>query len=224
MIRALIFDFDGLILDTESPDYQAWREIYEAHGCSLPLSKWVECLGSADTFCPYAYLEQQLGRQIDRAAIRSRRRARFAELMSRQSLLPGVEHCILEARRLGLSVSLASSASRSWVSGYLSALGIAAWFDCIKCADDVVRTKPDPAVYVATLHALKVKACEAIAFEDSPNGILAAKRAGVYCVVVPNALTEDLALDAADLRIPSLDGLSLEELLQGNCLCSPGAW
>ena len=215
VIKALIFDFDGLILDTESPDYQAWREIYLAHGCSLPLFRWAECIGSADTFCPYAYLEQQLGRPIDRAAIRSRRRARFAELMSGQSLLPGVERCIREARRLGLKVGLASSGTRSWVTGYLSPLGIAAFFDTIKCADDVERTKPDPAVYVATLRALQVEAGEAIALEDSPNGILAAKRAGLFCVVVPNALTQHLALGAADLRIPCLEALSLGELLQG---------
>ena len=218
MIKAVIFDFDGLILDTEGPDYQAWRELYQAYGCSLPLSKWVQCLGSTDTFCPYAYLEQQLGRRVDRATIRSRRRARFEELMSRQGLLPGVEQCILEARRLGLKVGLASSASRSWVGGYLSALGIADWFDSVKCANDVVRTKPDPAVYIAALRALQVEACEAMAFEDSPNGILAAKRAGVFCVVVPNALTENLVLDGADLRIPSLDGLSLEELLRRRLL------
>jgi HAD superfamily hydrolase (TIGR01509 family) len=135
--------------------------------------------------------------------------------MSEQSLLPGVERCIREARRLGLMVGLASSASRSWVSGYLDRLGIAAFFDTVKCADDVERTKPDPAVYVATLRALQVEEGEAIAFEDSPNGILTAKRAGLFCVAVPNAMTQHLVLDAADLRIPSLEALSLEELLQG---------
>jgi HAD superfamily hydrolase (TIGR01509 family) len=213
MIKALIFDFDGLILDTEGPEYQSWREIYQAHGCSLPLSKWAEGIGSSDTFDPYDDLSQRLGRPIDRAAVRAKQCTRFTELMANQSVLPGVERCIFEARELGLKLGLASSSSRSWVTGYLAQLGLEAYFDSIKCADDVERTKPDPALYLATLQALQVKAHQAIALEDSPNGVLAAKRAGIFCVAVPNAMTQQLSLALADLQILSLAELSLEKLL-----------
>ena len=215
MIKALIFDFDGLILDTEGPEYQSWREIYQAHGCSLPLSKWAEGIGSSDTFDPYDDLSQRLGRPVDQATIRAKRRPRFTELMANQSVLPGVERYIFEARELGLRLGLASSSSRSWVTGYLSQLKLEACFDSIKCGDDVEYTKPDPALYLAALQALDVKAHEAIALEDSPNGVLAAKRAGIFCVAVPNAMTQQLPLDLADLQISSLAELSLEELL--NC-------
>jgi HAD superfamily hydrolase (TIGR01509 family) len=213
MIEALVFDFDGLILDTEGPEYQSWREIYQAHGCSLPLSKWAEGIGSSDTFDPYDDLAQRLGRPVDRAAIRAKYRTRFAELMADQSILPGVEHCIFKAKELGLKLGLASSSSRRWVTGYLAQLQLEAYFDSIKCADDVERTKPDPALYLATLQALNVKAHEAIALEDSPNGVLAAKRAGIFCVAVPNAMTQPLSFDLADLQISSLAELSLEKLL-----------
>jgi len=215
MIKALIFDFDGLILDTEGPEYQSWREIYQAYGCSLPLSKWAEGIGSSDTFDPYDDLSQRLGRPVDQATIRAKRRPRFTELMANQSVLPGVERYIFEARELGLRLGLASSSSRSWVTGYLSQLKLEACFDSIKCGDDVEYTKPDPALYLAALQALDVKAHEAIALEDSPNGVLAAKRAGIFCVAVPNAMTQQLPLDLADLQISSLAELSLEELL--NC-------
>ena len=213
MIKALIFDFDGLILDTESPDYRSWQETYRAHGCSLPLAKWAGWIGSTSAFDPYGYLEQQLGQPVDRAAVRAQRRARFAELMALQSLLPGVERTILEAKRLGLKLGVASSASGAWVLGYLGQLGIETQFDCIKCADDVEYVKPDPALYLAALRALQVKAHEAVALEDSPNGVLAAKRADIFCVAVPNWLTRQLSLDLADLQLSSLAELPLDRLL-----------
>ena len=213
MIKALIFDFDGLILDTEEPEYQSWREVYQAFGCSLPLSKWAECIGTADAFDPYDYLVEQLGQSIDRAGVQVKRRARFDELMAAQSVLPGVQEYILEAKRLGLRLGLASSSSREWVTGHLSRLGLLACFDSLKCGDEVERTKPDPALYLMTLQALEVGAREAIALEDSPNGVLAAKRAGIFCVAVPNPVTQHLSLAQADMQLPSLAGLPLETLL-----------
>ena len=212
-IRALIFDFDGLILDTEAPEYQCWQEIYEAHGCSLAFSTWADFIGSTYTFDPYAYLEQQIGRPLDRALIRSKRHARFTELMKQQSILPGVEHYILEAKRLGLRLGIASSSPRTWVAGYLSELEITAHFDRLTCADDVQCTKPDPALYIQSLAALEVAAHEAIALEDSPNGVLAAKRAGIFSVAVPNELTRRLSFSSADLQLSSLEEMSLEQLL-----------
>ena len=213
VVKALIFDFDGLILETEGPDYQSWDEVYRSYGCSLPLEKWVECIGSMDTFDPNLYLEQQLGRPIDRKEIRARRRARQVELLANQTILPGVEDYITAARRLGLKLGLASSSSREWVIGHLSRFGLEASFDCIKCGDEVIRTKPDPALYLSALQGLEIEPHEAIALEDSPNGCLAAKRAGIFCVAVPNRMTQNLVFDSVDMRLTSLAQLPLEELL-----------
>jgi HAD superfamily hydrolase (TIGR01509 family) len=213
MIKALIFDFDGLIIDTEGPDYQAWQETYESFGCTLPLAEWAAEIGTYGVFDPYEYLGRQLGRPIDRAAIRARRRARFAELIEQQAILPGVESYIQDAREQGLGVGIASSSPRSWVVGHLLRFGLDQSFDCIKTADDVERVKPDPALYLAALDALGVQAHEALAFEDSPNGALAATRAGIYCFVVPNGLTQQLAFAAANPRLTSLAELRLAELL-----------
>ena len=213
IIKALIFDFDGLILETEGPDYQSWDEVYRSYGCSLPLEKCIESIGSMDTFDPYLYLEQQLGRQVDREEIRARRRARQVELLANETILPGVEDYIVTARRLGLKLGLASSSSRGWVIGHLSRFGLEASFDCIQCGDDVIRTKPDPSLYLAVLRALGIEPHQAIALEDSPNGCLAAKRAGIFCVAVPNALTQHLVFDSADTRLSSLALLPLEKLI-----------
>jgi HAD superfamily hydrolase (TIGR01509 family) len=213
MIKALIFDFDGLIVDTEGPDYQAWQETYESFGCTLPLEVWAAEIGTYGAFDPYDYLARQFGRPIDLAAVRARRRARFAELIAQQAVLPGVEAYMYEAKQRGLRVGVASSSPRSWVVGHLLRFGLDQRFDSIKTADDVERVKPDPALYLAALDALGVQAHEALAFEDSPNGALAATRAGIYCVVVPNRLTQQLVFQAANLRLTSLGALPLAALL-----------
>ena len=214
MIRAIIFDFDGLILDTEVPEFQAWQEIYRAHGCELPLATWVTAIGtSSDVFDPCAYLETQVGRAVDREAIRLRRRQRCAELLRAQPILPGVHSYLVGGKRLGLHLGVASSSSRAWVLGHLTALQLSAFFECIKCSDDVPRVKPDPALYQAALTALGLQADQAIALEDSPHGVAAAKRAGLYCVAVPNPLTRELSFAQADLQLNSLADLPLERLL-----------
>lgn len=213
MIRALIFDFDGLILDTEMPEFLTWQEIYRDHGCDLPFAIWAQCIGTAEGFNPYEYLEQQLGCPVPRETITSRRHERCAELLQEQTVLPGVHDYIAAAKRLGLRLGVASSSTRRWVSDHLTRLGLEAHFACISCSDDVPRTKPDPALYQRTLQTLGVQAEQAIALEDSPNGILAAKRAGLFCVAVPNALTRQLVLDQADLCLTSLADLPLEQLL-----------
>ena len=213
MIRAIVFDFDGLILDTEVPEFQSWQELYQAHGCTLPFAVWATCIGTTDAFDPHAYLEAQLGQAVDRLAVQHQQRQRCDALIAAQVALPGVHDYIAEATRLGLQLGVASSSSRAWVSGHLTRLELSQHFVCITCRDDVPRTKPDPALYQAALAALGVRPEEAIALEDSPNGILAAKRAGLFCVAVPNLLTCQLPLDHADLQIPSLAAVPLPELL-----------
>ena len=213
MTRAIVFDFDGLILDTELPELQSWQAIYETHGGTLPFAVWATCIGTTDAFDPYAYLEEQLGCALDREVVWLQHRQQCDALIAAQTVLPGVHDYIADAQRLGLPLGVASSSSYAWVSGHLTRLDLQRHFVCIKCRDDVPRTKPDPALYQAALAALGVRPEEAIALEDSPHGIMAAKRAGLFCVAVPNALTCQLPLHHADLQIPSLAALPLPQLL-----------
>lgn len=213
IIEALILDFDGLILDTETADYQAWDEIYREHGLVLPLHKWVEGIGSMDTFDPYDYLGELLGQPVDRDALRARRRPRFAQIMAGREPLPGVLDYLADAQRLGLKVGIASSSPMSWVAGFLDSLGLAHFFDAITTGDQVERTKPDPALYVAALEALGVDASGAIAFEDSPNGVASAKGGGIYCVAVPNGMTRGLSFGTPSLTLTSLADMPLHELI-----------
>jgi len=213
-IRSLIFDFDGLILDTEGPEFQTWSEIYAEHGRELDFDLWATCIGTAEVFDPYAELERQLGQPIDREAVRKRRRARNQELLARLGPRPGVVDYLAEARERGMGLAVASSSPRSWVAGHLETLGLLDSFHALACADDVPTVKPDPALYLKALERLGVGADEAMAFEDSPNGTLAAKRAGLLCVAIPNDLTRRLSLDHADRVLTSLAELPLADLLE----------
>ncbi len=214
MIRALIFDFDGLILDTESPDYHTWREVYEEHGCELPLETWAAAIGSMGLFDPYADLEVRAGRTVEREEIRSRRRARNLELIHAQSPLPGVLDYLDAASALGLRLGIASSSPRAWVEGHLDRLQLLTRFDSLVCGDEVARVKPDPELYLRALDALGVAAHEALALEDSAHGLRAAHGAGIRCVAVPNPLTRHLPLVEAALRLESLAELTLTAALQ----------
>jgi HAD superfamily hydrolase (TIGR01509 family) len=214
MIKALVFDFDGLILETETPIFQSWQEIYREFGCELTLDEWLVNIGTMEEqFDPVASLEQRSGRPLDREQVLSRRQRRELELIRSQPVLPGVQEYLESARQLGLKVALASSSTCDWVVGHLQRLELIDYFDAIAAGDDVPRTKPDPALYRTAVEWLGVAPHEAVAFEDSLNGLLAAHRAGLHCVVVPNALTHQLDLGEADLRLGSLAELPLRNLL-----------
>jgi HAD superfamily hydrolase (TIGR01509 family) len=214
VIRALIFDFDGLILETEGPSYQSWAEVYRSFGLSLPFSTWSTIIGTTQgEFDPQRELQRRVPGEVDWEEVESRRQASENALIEAQPILPGVEQYLLEAKRLGLKLGLASSSSCGWVTGHLTRLGLNDSFDCICASDDVQHVKPNPELYLTVLHRLGMKADEAIALEDSPLGIQAAKRAGLFCVAVPNPLTSQLALSQADYQVGSLAELPLEQLL-----------
>lgn len=214
MVKVLIFDFDGLILDTELPEYRGWQEIYAEHGHELPIEIWGRGIGTVGGFNPYDYLEQLKGQGIERAEIKEKVRARVSELIEAEKILPGIEEYISEAKKLGLKVGLASSSHHAWADTHLTRLGLFEHFDCVRCADDVEIVKPNPALYQAVLDYFEIDGSEAIAFEDSPNGIRAAKSAGIFCVAVPNKLTSQLRVEMADMRLNSLADMPLSELLQ----------
>ena len=191
--------------------YRSWQELYQEHGLDLPMEIWADVIGRGHEFDPLAHLEERIGRKLD-ASVAERRRARRTELVEALETLPGVMECIREARDLGLKLGVASSSSRAWVTGHLDRLGLMD-FDCVRCADDVAQAKPAPDLYLAVCECLGVAAQQAIAFEDSANGIAAAKAAGLHCVAVPNPMTASLDLSAADLRLESLADIPVRRLL-----------
>jgi len=215
-IRGLLFDFDGLLIDTETPSRLAYEELYREHGHELPLDSWATLVGTIGAeFDPDAHLEGLVGRPLDRERLTQWRRAREDELCDLEDLRPGIEDYLAEAERRGLKTAIVSSSTREWIARHLERLDRVNSWDAIVAADgDVDRAKPQPALYLEALEALGLPPSEAIAFEDSLNGIRAAKAAGIFCVAVPNPITETFALDEADLLLVSLEEVPLEELLE----------
>jgi HAD superfamily hydrolase (TIGR01509 family) len=215
MIRAIVFDFDGLILDTEGPVLLSWQETYRDHGVELPLDVWMETIGTADhDFDPMAHLEGLLGRDLDHRALTEKRKVVRDTILHAQDVLPGVREYVDDAGRLGLLRAVASSSTRDWVVGHLERLGMYARWDSVLCSDDVRLTKPDPELYLATVEALGIAPREAMALEDSHNGLRAAKAAGLWCVCVPGPLTQGSDFSLADAVLGSLSEVPLPELLR----------
>jgi HAD superfamily hydrolase (TIGR01509 family) len=214
-LRGLLFDFDGLLVDTESPSRLGWEELYREHGHELPLDEWATLVGTIGApFDPFAHLEALVGRPLDRDELNERRRARELALVDLEDLRPGIEGYLDESQKRNLRTAVVSSGSRDWIERILRRLDRLDHWDAIVSADgDPARAKPQPTLYLETLGTLGLRADAAVAFEDSPNGVRAAKAADLFCVAVPNPVTETLALDEADIVVDSLAELPFEALL-----------
>ena len=217
LLRAILFDFDGLILDTEYPYYDSWREVYASYGLTLALPDWAALIGKGAAVLartPYEDIENRVGRALDHDIIRAERRAAFDSLMARETVLPVVEALITDAQQHNLLLAVASSSPRDWVKGYLDRLGLSECFHTVCCGDEVEQTKPAPDLYLAALRFLGISAEEAVALEDSAHGIAAAKATGLLCVAVPNRITLTTDLSGADIQVGSLKDLSVERLIR----------
>ena len=214
-IHAFLFDFDGLILDTETASRAGWQWLYREHGHELPPEKWNLMIGTVGGWDPRAHLEELVGEPLEWDTLNERRFAHELTLIELEELRPGISDYLAAAERHGLKRAIVSSSSRRWIDMHLERLERTIGWDAIVTADhDVERAKPRPTLYLEALEQLDVPAEEAIAFEDSPNGALGAKRAGIYVVGIPNAVTRDLDLaGVADLMVDSLADLPPDDLL-----------
>lgn len=216
MLKALIFDFDGLILDTETPEVFVWESIYREHGFELPVHEWEKTIGGygISTFDAANHLSLLSQGRLDAVSMRSRYRREADQLIHASPVMPGVLEMIHQAREVGMKIAIGSSSPHSWVDTHAKRLGIFYLFNHIICQDDVPpgRTKPNPDIYLKVLERLRVQASEAVVFEDSLNGVEAARRAGIFVVAVPNPLTAKMGV-RGDMTIASLANLSLRDLM-----------
>lgn len=203
-VRALILDFDGLIVDSEMPEYLAWKELYASEGAHLELEDWLNAVGYVNGFDPRAHLEKITGRGYDWEAMNIARSHRAHELVAAQPVLPGVLSLLDRGRELGYRLGVASNSTASWVLPGLERLGLTAYFATVRTRESVARPKPAPDLYLLALADLGASAEGSFAFEDSEPGVGAAKDAGLHVIAVPNALTQHQDLTRADARLDSL--------------------
>src|SRR5262245_22923316 len=212
-LRAVLFDFDGTLWDSETAVFGVFADLYREHGHGLTLQTWSAAIGTVGGFDPYGSLRDLTGDGFEIDEARERTEARILEAVREVPLRPGVEPFLRQLDDAGIRRALVSSDRSEWLVTNLERLGWPDGWAAMVCADgDATRAKPNPHLYEAALDLLELPASEAFAIEDSPNGIRAATAAGLRCLCVPNEATAELDLSEADLVVPTFEGLHVEDV------------
>lgn len=215
MTKALIFDFDGTIVDTETPALDSAIDVWREHGAELDVEWWLTTIGSHRKRSWVSVLADEIGVALDEGEVLERRRVRKDAITDRQPVLPGVAELIMHAREQGTRLAVGSSSEHEWVDRHLHRVELFDHFDHVVCRDDVGgRAKPAPDVFLRAVELLEVDPKDVVVIEDSPNGLEAARRAGLAAVVVPNPLMRHLGFPARHQRFDALDQEPAELLLE----------
>lgn len=212
-VQAVIFDFDGLIADTEMPDYLAWQAVYAQYGRTFPLDSWLRNVGRNDSpFDPLGPFRGPDSPADPDAVLAVWRRHHTRLERDYLTPLPGVLPLLERLKERGIRTAVASSTRRLRIRHLLSALRLQERFEALACGDEVPRAKPAPDVYLLAAGRLGVPAAACVALEDSAPGVCAAKSAGMACIAVPSRITRTMDLSAADLVVTSLLDVTLETI------------
>lgn len=214
MLSAVIFDFDGIILDSETPEFEAYRRLFERCGGSLTPDEWCHQIG--------VWTDGQAERWFERLrvlpgapesfdAFQRERRRLFDERVS-PTPMRGILDLVGALRSAGVPLGIASTSPARWVVPALDRLAIRERFDTVVTADDVEKRKPAPDVYIEAARRLGADPGRSVAIEDSAPGIAAARAAGMKTVAIPHWLTEAHDLSAADLRVAHAGDLTVDRL------------
>jgi len=213
-IKGIILDFDGLILDTESPELNAWIEVFNELGLAFPEAEYLQMVGRAvDDAQPLHFLKRYLTTPYNPKQILEDKRLIVARLLDSAEVMPGVKRLLNDAKKYDLKIGLASNSDSHWVIGHLEKFDLLRFFSCVKTSENVVHAKPDPSLYSESLACMKLEANDVIAFEDSQNGVMSASRAGIFTIAVPNRVTRFMDFSAANTIINSLEDFSLLKYL-----------
>lgn len=213
-IHAVVFDLDGLMVDTEPIFVEVARRLLGKRGHDLVPQMLQAMMGTParealQTFRDHYRLTHTV------AELATESWELFFEILGEQpaALLPGALELVDRLERRGVPRAIATSSSAAYVQRILAPYRLVPRFDFVLSADDVERGKPNPEVYVKAAARFGIAAARMLVLEDSVNGLKAAKAAGARCIVVPHDLVPREQLDAADLILPSLEAPLLRQLL-----------
>ena len=214
-LDAVVFDFDGLIVDTETAIYQAAAAAFAAHGHDVSVEQWSSIVGLGDKDGAwYRALTADLGIDLDRDAFEIEYQKQDRSWRNRLPALPGVEALVLDLVDAGVPLAIASGSDVAWLELHLGRLGLLDHFPVLAGVDRVARQKPAPDAYLLACDELGADPARCVALEDSAHGVAAAKAAGLRVVAVPSSITRFTDLTAADLTVTSVEDVDLE-LLSG---------
>mgnify|MGYP003290010094 CR=1 FL=1 len=209
--RGIIFDFDGVLVDTEWAIYQSWVQLYAREGQQISIATYSPCLGAGYShWNPADHLEKLTGKKYDWEVETPARQAVLEADLARAGLMDGALELLDWCAEQGIGLTVASSSSRRWVQGWLERLGIYERFDGVFTRTDGYAVKPDPALFLAARNCLNLPKEDCLIVEDTENGTISARNAGIPCVAVPNRMTESCDLSRAQYRVASLRALLTE--------------
>ncbi len=213
---AVIWDFDGTILDTEWPAWEAAEAEYRRFGVEPEWEWWRSTIGSSDHQPWWERLAEQLGELPEpEEVIVERWRHNKRAITNSATPLPGVAARLDHCHAAGVRCAVASSSPSSWVEPHLERLGLRTYFAAISTATDVGpgRTKPEPDLFLLAAERLDVDPSRCVVIEDSPHGVEAARRAGMASIAVPNRLTVGGDFRPASLVVDTVDDPRVLEML-----------
>jgi HAD superfamily hydrolase (TIGR01509 family) len=208
-LDAVIFDMDGVLIDSEPIHFGILRQVLAADGYALSAVENEDFLGwTSEAMFATLIARHNLPRSVvDYSALYDA--ALLRELRQARSPQPGVVSLIHRLRELGFKLAVASSSRHTWVVATLQSLALGNTFDTLVSGEDVERGKPDPSIYLLAAARLAVPADRCVAIEDSPSGVQSARAAGIRVLGVRTPYTAHLRLEGADRLVDSLADLDL---------------
>lgn len=206
--KAALFNFNGIILDTEWPIYQTWLDLFRSEGQDLLVETYVQCIGSDfDTWSPEKHLENLTGKTYDWDTINPARQIEVHATLENPIALPGIRELFEHLFAKGVPIAIVSSSSHDWVDTWPDKLHLTPMVTTTVCKGDAPRIKPAPDLYLEAVRQLELPADICLVTKDSLNGTKAGIQAGSQTCVVPSRLTDYLDFSIANRVIGSLKEL-----------------
>jgi len=206
--KAVLFDFDGIIIDSEWPIYESWLRVFEGEGHTLKSDTYAQCIGSDfDTWSPEKYLESLTHKSYDWDTINAKRQVELEADLEDADTLPGVRELILKLKSTGKQIAVVSSSSHNWVDKWLDRLGLTSQMTEIVCRGDAPKIKPAPDLYLEAVKRLNLDASECLVIEDSLNGTKAGLSAQCPVIAIPSRLTSCFDFELASAEVNSMQDL-----------------
>ncbi len=208
--KGVIWDLDGVIVDTAPFHFQAWTKTLQEMGLPFSQEEFALIFGRRNRDILAGVIGKPLSTE-EMERISTRKESLFREaLKGKVRALPGVLFWLEELKRRGYRQALATSAPRENMETMVGSLGIEGFFDRIVLADELSAGKPDPEIFLLAAEALQLSPARCVVIEDAVAGVEAAKRAGMKCIAVATSHPRR-ALAEADMVVDSLDALSLHD-------------
>jgi HAD superfamily hydrolase (TIGR01509 family) len=213
---AIVFDFDGTMVDTETAEYEAVRRVFADYGLDVAPDQWMRVVGTTWSLDWVDELHNATAGVADPHEVRRRKRAYSTELDQTTVLRPGLLALLDEIRAHEIPMAIASNSPSDWIEFQLDRLGLTAYFPVSVTIDRVVRGKPFPDPYLDAARLLGAPPCDSVAFEDSEAGTQSAVSAGLFVIAAPGPMTITHDLSAAHMLIDGFEGFTLADVARAS--------